>query len=204
MKKKSMLITVMAISICVTAGTSFAVPWDIGDPGSTHQEWYFNDTDNPTAPEVELNPFGGPLTSILGFQDHSVPVWTDGIWQADILTIEVYIPNLEIVDLDGHLWIELGFQGEIIYSNIVPSSGTVELISEVVIPGANKTLISQWWIDQSPEYEVIAYKIAGTGLDKAELDYLIVDTFSYLPEPATICLLGLVALFLLRERPKKR
>ncbi len=203
MKRRPTLIIVMAISICVTAGTSFAVPWDIGDSGSTHQEWFFNDTYNPSAPEVDLNPFGDPLALILD-QNHRIPVWTDGIWQADILTIEVYVPNLETVDLDGHIWIELGFQGEIIYRNIVPSSGTAELISEVVIPGANKTLISQWWIDPSPEYEVIAYKIAGTGLDKAELDYLIVDTISYLPEPATICLLGLAALFLLCKRPKKR
>ncbi|MFC1677495.1 PEP-CTERM sorting domain-containing protein [Planctomycetota bacterium] len=204
MKRRSTLTIVMVFSICVTTGISLALPWDVGDPGSTHQEWYFNTTDNPSVPEVDLNPFGDSLTCILGLQDYSIPVWTDGIWQADILNVEVYVPNGDIVDADGHLWIEVGFQGEITLNTVVPASGIAELISEEVTVGINKTLISQWSVSPNPGYEVICYRIAGTVLDQAGLDYLIVDTISFLPEPATICLLGLAAMFLLRKRPKKR
>ncbi len=70
MRRRVALLTIAIFMI----GTSdvFAVivndiapPWR-GDDNSTHQAWEFADDDNPAPPEIDNNPYGDPLATMIG------------------------------------------------------------------------------------------------------------------------------------------
>lgn len=203
MKKKPILIIVSMLLVPVI-GQAAPLPWDIGDTGSTHQQWYFNTDDNPAAPEVMLNPYGNSLAGTYEEFGYEQPVWDNGVWRGELFEFGCYIPNLNCSDQYGDVWVEIGFRGEIMDSILIPSYdeetyGSAELISEVITGDDYKTLIAHWYIEINPQCEVLAYKFGGIGTADAELDYMIVDTMCA-PEPATIYLLGLSSLALLCRR----
>ena len=198
MKTRPILIFVTVLLVPVV-GQAIPLPWDIGDAGSTHQEWYFNTDDNPAAPEVLLNPYGDSWAGTYEESGYEQPVWDNGVWRGELFEFGCYIPNQNCSNPYKDLWVEIGFRGEVLDSILIPSYGSAELISEVITGDDYKTLIAEWYIELNPEFEILAYTFCGIGSAYAEIDYMIVDT-KCVPEPATICLLGLGSLALLRRQ----
>lgn len=210
MKKEKLLLMLLAVAVPMfVVGPAWATPWwNRGDPGSTHQAWAFVGSDNPATPEVEGNPYGIALATISTGDFEPDPQWYDnllgrqGVWHAES-TVEILleIPNQAVSNPEKEIYLEIDFLGEL--SNFaaypVPFGGVVELISqEIEIVDTNwKKLTALWRVEPNPDLEFLCYSFSGIG--GVGVDYVIVDTIC-VPEPLTICLLGLGGLLLRRRR----
>lgn len=203
--KKRVVILAVAVALFVAAPASAALWWDPGDPGSTHQEWTFDDADNPAAPGVDENPFGTASATISSGGYSPEPVWhadwlgRQGVWEADELEAYLQIPNQPIPNEYKEIWVELGFYGTIRNLTVAAPAGTtrVDILAVEVVEvgnGWNKLAVG-WRIEPNPEWENPCINFDGVG----DVDYVIIDTIC-IPEPVTICLLGLGCLLLRRKR----
>ena len=173
--------------------------------GETFQVWTFDD-ENPSAPELDLNIYGEPTAVINSAA--GPPEWAatflerDGVWQADGITVELDIPNQMIPNPYKEIDIEIGFIGDLANFSVFPTPfSPTELVGqewEVVDTATGwKRLTAKWLIYPNPESEAICYAFSGD----AALDYVAVRTIC-VPEPLTICLLGLGGLILRTQKRK--
>ena len=173
--------------------------------GEAYQAWTFDDDENPSVPEINLNIYGDPTAEIKSAA--APPEWVvtllgrDGVWQADGITFELDIPNRMVRDPHKEIDIEIGFIGELTNITVFPMPFgvySVEPVSqdvEVVDPTTGwKRLTAKWIIYPNPDRETICYAFSGD----AALDYINVRTIC-VPEPLTICLLSLGGLMLRRQ-----
>ena len=207
--KRSKLLLMVAVGMLFV--TSQALALMIPSGSATHQEWTFDDNDNPAIPEIDLNPFGTAVGTIVGSTTGPPPEWVDellgrtGVWQADVLVdITLDIPNQMIRNPYKVVYLEVGFLGDPTPAafSVFPSpfDGTVQLVSQEVVlvddaTGWNK-LTAEWYIEPNPDSESVSYSFSG---DIAAVDYVNVHTVC-VPEPLTIALLGLGGLMLRRKR----
>ncbi len=202
------LSNILLISI-IFVSTAVAVPSWRGNPNTTYQEWTFDDDDNPAVPEFNENPYGLPLAefSTTGSPDNLV--WLaeadghQGVWTGEPLDIELTIPNRPVSDIYKEIWLEVDFQGQIPAWSVTPSpvvGNVVEEISHDTSPiGSSQwsRFTVGWRIYPNPSKERICLATGpGTLIDRAAVDTICV------PEPATVCLLALGVLTIMRRRPK--
>lgn len=172
--------------------------WKRGDPGTTYQEWTFDNDANPAAPETDENPYGVALATMsstgpdYAFDHKENELGRSGVWTGDPLDIGLFIPNRDAPENWKEIWLEIGWRGSatqppVIVVNPDPSA-TVQLILETkeLVDATNGwyTSIYAWHIERNPDKENINITVEGTG---GAVDYIAVDTIC-IPAPGAILL----------------
>ncbi len=201
------------ILVFFVANVAIAMPvWQTNPPGqppTTYQKWTFDDADNPALPEFFSNQYGIPMAELSTTQvppDHFG--WLDvvdgrqGVWAGEPLIITLTIPNRPISDEYKEIWLEMDFQPMLEWINVTPNpvcGSVVEIYRDISLVDSQwKKLIIGWRIEPNPSEETICISVMGTG---GFVDYITVDTVC-VPEPATLALLGLGTLVLLKGKRK--
>ena len=179
-------------------------------PGCTYQTWSFNDPNDPTSVDA-CNSYGPPTISLNTTGDLNNLGWLAGIdgrtgvWVGEPLNIELIIPNNPAANAYKEISLTMDFMQNLDLIAVYPHPvGTgfsiVEISSSVSSPDPDGwiTLNYIWQISPNPEGERICIDLSGSG---GLVDYITVETCC-VPEPATVTLLSLGGLALLR-RPKK-
>ncbi len=166
-------------------------------PDSTYQEWQFSTADLMPAPYVVYNDYGTPQLRVSPFGDW-VP--DPGAWYLG--EIDVWIPNSSVSNPEKRIWIQLTWQpadnDPFLDSNPFIAVGPFD--NMIMFRSDDYQAVSGWihstyditiWPNPSEEWIAIKGDIL--------VDQLVIDTIC-IPEPATICLLGLGTLTLLIKR----
>lgn len=206
----------VVLGVCaMLAASAGAVPsylgdmaWSRGAPGSTWQEWTFDDSDNPAAPENSNNPYGSPLAYISGdglahwgsYDGHS-GIWHAGSESNDLLHVSLDIPNHEELNKYKEVWLEVVYRVEAENVGIAPYFAAtnppdveIELLGMTVTeetpgnPTTWRTGVFHWRLSPNPFNELICLDFSGTG---GIIDSVTVDTICAIPVPGAMALAGI-------------
>ena len=170
---------------------------------TTYQRWEFGNSMNPTGPEADFSNTQG-VASLTVAGDFPYTAWlaengsAGGVWRfEDYISVE--IANFNEAYPLKEIWIQLTYSAEFGESPTVvtnPTASWVEEISKVALGDDYWHLTYSIGIEPNPSMETIYIQPRGCTM---YLDELVIDTIC-IPEPATILLLGLGGLSLLRRR----
>ncbi len=173
--------------------------------GGTTQVWLFSNDDTTPAPDVVSNPYGNPELVVKPFAPW-IPFidGRDGVWPLSG-KIDAYIPNRPEICWWKDIVIQLTWKPAGLtdaFWDDKPNVGVVPGVDPYTLyMESTTTALGDGWMSSlyeirlfpNPPWETIG--IEGDIL----VDQLAINT-ECIPEPATICLLGLGALALLRKR----
>lgn len=205
MKRHIILLAVYLGVASVSSACSVPV-WRTDPPGvppTTYQMWTFDDGDNPALPEVVANAYGTPLATLSGgcsLDWKWAYMGNYGVWYARTLDIAMEIPNQEVLQGYKEIWSEVIFQGYLDEAGVStdPQSAAVILLGQEIISLADgwKKLKIGWRVEPNPYSETVSMSFTGSG---GYVDSVLVET-NCVPEPATVFILGVGSLALLRKR----
>ncbi len=174
-------------------------PWR-GANGSTYQAWEFNTGGVPPVivpPDDVYNPYGDPELTV------KTPFgWENGAWALSG-EMDIYLPNRQVVDGWKEIWIQLTWKP----AGLDPSKSLPDQPNVAVTP----FVFATWYrddYDMPDDWIVSLYKIEMWPNPLEEwitvkgdiwVDELIIDTIC-IPEPASMLMLGLGGLALMRKR----
>jgi hypothetical protein len=211
------LAAVLGMTTIAQADDLYPPPWR-GDPGSTFQQWTFDDGDNPAIPELSDNPYGTPTATMGGplanwFDQNGFP--RQGLW-GDLDSIDLWIPNQPEPNLYKEIWVQVTYM-KIEFDPFYYSTPTVEVPDATYLGGADEFLeynnpaypelgewrlqLSQWRLDENPPDETIflSWPPFGGEWPRGTVDQIVVDTIC-IPEPAALVLFTLGGFLLARRR----
>lgn len=206
------LIVIFASASAFAALDLNPAPWRTNPTGlapTTYQSWDFTTNANPTAPDVDLNPFGDAMLTVNGgFFDKTVWYNTltgypnhQGIWGFE-LDIWVDIPNSPVPNPYKEVWLQITYTASNAPNIFVVPEGDMgqyafmNLVENVSLDNGWYHAVYSVMVEPNPSYELNIIRPADCTL---YVDDLIIETVC-VPEPATLALLGLGALSLLRKR----
>lgn len=220
------LICLAVIQTSVTASPAWRTD-PAGQAPTTYQKWTFDDASNPSAPEINNNPYGPALATItvtkldVGSTFDGPAGWystylgRSGVWVGDTASAELTIPNNPIANTYKEIWVEVGCRGHFPPDVMDPPSAGYGLGTGywIVNPtdstyvddlGFTFTTFSSGWRKLSFGFRIYpnpaSETIGFTLLNSgADIDYITVDTIC-IPEPMTLVLLGLGGLFCTKLR----
>lgn len=205
------LISVFTVVTLWLAAPALATPtitslggWNEGDPCTTHQLWdftpahvAFNPGDGYTAtPESVISPNPGAVVATISPR---------GAYNGDIhsfiartyLTVSLELPNVDALNPYKVIWVDIGnaviYPEDIGITAIGHGIPSTQYICELLPGQGDAEFGIKIWPNPVTE-KITMYFGPGT-----VLDYIHVDT-KCVPEPATIAILGLGSLALLRKR----
>ena len=212
-KLRILMLLVIFLSGIPSAYAVFVPEWR-GLEGTTYQQWRFDDDDNPAVPEVIDNDYGSASASItIGLM--GTPEWMNdpglgtqtGIWDigGDDGSIVLDIDNRPLALDYKEIWVQVTY-----YESIggAPDVGVVgaqfvssqtALIEEDGALGAWYLEKSIWRIEPNPSHEQVI--LTGNPYGSV-IDQIVVDTYC-IPEPASMALLALGGLTILRKRQQQ-
>ncbi|MHC4864805.1 MAG: PEP-CTERM sorting domain-containing protein [Planctomycetota bacterium] len=201
-------------ALCVVVGLVVAVnsawaddynppPW-AGEERVTRQVWEFGTSLNPSPPDIDGNPMGIADLSVTGDTalwmslDPDFPTET-GIWKFEDQII-IHIPNFEEPYPLKKIWVELTYLADsrpLVYADDPGGMTSWGIVQDEQPTSAY--LHSTWEIlmPENPPYEIVYIEPRNC---TTYVDEIVIYTICTVPEPATICLLGLGAVVLLRKR----
>lgn len=129
MKMKKLFFALLVCSLMATS--AMAVPtslggWPIGAPGSTAQFWFFTpgkvtplgDHNYQALPEWARNPDVGGIVGQINMTDDGVYDPQNTRFIATLITVDLKIPNIEVHNPYKEIWVDLGYQGQIINKSV--------------------------------------------------------------------------------------
>lgn len=208
-----------AVAVMFSSGIVFAAldyvpaPWrtdPIGQPPTTYQSWDFTTDANPTAPDVDLNPYGTAELTVTG-DFFSNTVWYEtlpgypnhqGIWGYEE-DIQVLLPNNPVQNPYKEVWVQITYTASNapnIY--VLPEGNELEYVFMDLVD--NQDIGDGWFhaayyaiVEPNPTFELNVIRPADCTL---YVDDLIIETVCDVPEPATLAILGLGALLMRTKR----
>lgn len=211
---RSMSVTLALL--LVVSGYTAAVADDIyppawrGQPGSTMQEWLFSNSIPDPIADINNNPYGNPIAHPRpGTGQEWVDEWggRQGIWPLSG-TILFDIPNTPVPNPYKEIWVQITWAKQVTSSTpgvvaFLPGGPDIAstLVREIPLAPTGALSPSDMWyhstykirIEPNPAFEHVY--ITGTLL----VDQVVIDTIC-VPEPATLAMLGLGGLVMIRRR----
>jgi len=185
--------------------------------GTTYQQWQFSTDTNPAVPEVIINTYGGASAAItvgemgtgwheqLGGFGTQTGYWDLGDGGGQIV---LDIDNRPLALDYKEIWVQ------VTYFKDISQPPAVDVPGATYIGGQNGLLVedtgngSGWYLDQSiwriepnPDHEQIV--LVSDAMWGSIIDQIVVDTIC-IPEPATISLLAISGLIILRRTRRNR
>lgn len=195
--------TLLLFLVSVAAANCSAVLMDLnapvwrGDEGTTYQEWEFLTDANPTEPDVYVNDYGIPSLKVCG--ENSIWLQEDyghvGVWSVYGDSMKACIPNLKVENPYKEILLQIVYKEDLLIWTD-PKQTSVTLIDEQVQPDGYTYAAYSIIIEPNPFCEKIIIRpyLCGTFIDS-----LIIDTIC-VPEPASLSILALGGLFLLKRK----
>lgn len=189
--------------------------WTRGSCGTTWQEWTFDNADNPAAPENSFNPYGSPTAAFNGTDGASYGSvdfgwkadWDErtGVWAANTLHADFYIPNNPAANSHKIIWFEMEYQAVSILEKptvVLSSNYQIERIyyDSGTITDDWRTMVVGWKIWPNPVDENITFTLWGTG---GFVNSVSIDTICVVPAPPALPLTGL-GMLLIRVLKKRK
>jgi len=187
-------------------------PWVRGDPLTTSAEWEFLTSvaghfpaDGTEVPLV-IGDFTGPPEASV-FLGPDTPTWSpgdgDGEWHAALtgpMTMEFIVGNWVDLEPVKFLRIQVTFDGPAPFVsglNAIDPSGPVTIVPAGTTLFDPSHILFEYELYPNPDVEIITLEMPAGG----SIDQVVIDTIS-IPEPASMGLLALGGLALLRRRKK--
>lgn len=201
MKKRILVLLV----VCAVCGIASAVVL----PTETSQRWDFSTSMNPAMAEICSNYYApnGVWADIdrVGTSGAD-PTWSDGVWSGPSVKFTAHVPNTFNTAPDSYkeIVVEIGYRGYIDLANVKAWGDTFTRTSRLTgtyldtYGGIWTMVIDTYLIEPNPTTEEICYLLYDFGAEQ-QLDYVSIYT-NCIPEPMTVCLLGLGGLFISRKR----
>ena len=211
MKKWGIVIIAVMISGSVFAALdSNPAPFRTDPTGTaptTYQSWDFATDANPTAPDVDLNPYGTAELTVLGdFWDNTIHydgyAGRTGVWGYEN-DIQVFLPNNPVLNPYKEIWVQITYTATNAPNLFVLPEGDPGSYA-VMTMEQNVDLLDGWFhatyrviVEPNPAWEINVIRPADCTL---YVDDLIIETICDDPDPATMLLLGLGGLLLRKKK----
>jgi hypothetical protein len=177
--------------------------WERGGEGTTFQRWEFGDGSlSPPPEEGFYNPLAQPLMTMPDTWPNSTYLASyadmSGVWRLENPDdIYVTIQNYEDNPFK-YIWIQITYAAQEGAVPIVLTNPeyTDMVISDPILFGDHWYITYDITLEPNPPSEIIVIQPAGC---TTYIDEIVIDTIC-IPEPATVLMLGLGGLALLRKR----
>lgn len=209
-----LIIVVSLLSTSALADDFAPPPWVRGDPLTTATEWEFlSDANSHTLADGNTVPlvqggYGPPTVSISGAPGNE-PTWSigdgDGQWTASANgPMNMYFEIGNWLDLEPVKYLRI----QVTYNGSAPSVSSISALHQsefVTVTPTGTTSFSttqilfEYEMNPNPFFEVFTLETPAG----ASIDQVVIDTIST-PEPATMSLLALGALTVMRRRRGRR
>jgi hypothetical protein len=211
MNKVNKVVVILAIAVIIGADAFAAPPWRGSAGNITFQQWSFSDANTSPLPDAVpplRNSYGTPELDV-----GSTCVWSssvdgyNGVWAMERDKLDIIIPNYTVLNPQKEMWIELTWKKA--GHNSFPDRPLIGItplyddenmdystdISRVDLGSSGNWFTTRFvvniWPNPPSEYITISGDIY--------VDQVVIDT-RCIPEPGTLSLLGVAALFGLKRK----